>query len=181
MDNYSTLSQEKKQMAIIAQDQYVELAYRLRLDNGEWVRGSDQEPAVLTFIAGCGELLPGLERRLWGLKEGDAVDFVIPAAEAFGLYDPENVQEWSRKVFPADMELKPGQQMLPANLPIPPEFPLRVKEVREDKVVLDLNHPFCGHDLHYTVRVAAVRPATPEEIEPLKQCKSCSEEMTCGT
>lgn len=168
-------------MAIIAQDQYVELEYRLRLDNGEWVRGSDQDPAVLTFIAGCGELLPGLERRLWGLQEGDAVDFVIPAAEAFGMYDPENVQEWSRKVFPADMELKPGQQVLPANLPIPPEYPLRVKEVREDKVILDLNHPFCGHDLHYTVRVMASRPATPEEMEPLKQCKSCCEDMTSGT
>src|SRR4030042_26956 len=168
-------------MAIIAQDQYVELEYRLRLDNGERVRGSDREPATLTFVAGCGELLPGLERRLWGLQEEDAVEFVVPAAEAFGLYDPDNVQEWSRKFFPADMELKPGQQVLPANLPIPPEYPLRVKEVRADKVVLDLNHPFCGHDLRYTVRVAAVRPATPEEIEPLKQCKSCSEEMTCGT
>ena len=168
-------------MAMIAQDQYVELEHRLRLDTGEWVRGSEQEPATLTFVAGCGELLPGLERRLWGLQPEDAVDFVIPAAEAFGLYDPENVQEWSHKAFPPEMELKPGQLVLPANLPFPPEFPLKVKEVREDKVILDLNHPFCDHDLHYAVRVVAVRPATPEELEPLKQCKSCSEEMTCGT
>lgn len=168
-------------MAIIAQDQYVELEYRLRLDTGEWLRGSEQEPAALTFVAGCGELLPSLERRLWGLKEEDAVGFVVPAGEAFGPYDPELVQEWSRNAFPPDMDLKPGQQVLPANLPIPPEFPLRVKEVREDKVILDLNHPFSGHDLHYAVRVVAVRPATPVELEPLKQCKSCREEMTCGT
>jgi FKBP-type peptidyl-prolyl cis-trans isomerase SlyD len=168
-------------MAIIAQDQYVEMEYRLRLDNGEWVRGSDQETATLTFVAGCGELLPGLERRLWGLQEGDAVEFVVPAAEAFGAYDPELTQEWSRKAFPPEMELQPGQQVLPANLPFPPEFPLRLKEVREDKVILDLNHPFSGHDLHYTVRVAAVRPATPEELTPRKQCQSCREEMTCGT
>lgn len=168
-------------MAIISQDQYVELEYRLRLDNGEWIRGSDRESATLTFVAGCGELLPGLERRLWGLNEGETVEFVVPASEAFGLYDPENVQEWSRKAFPADMELQPGQQVLPANLPFPPDFPLRVKEVRGDKIILDLNHPFSGHDLNYAVRVVAVRPATPEELEPLKQCKSCREEMTCGT
>ena len=167
-------------MAIIAQDQYVELEYRLRLDSGEWVRGSEEAPAVLTFVAGWKELLPALERRLWGLQKGDTVDFVIPAAEAFGLYDPDNVHEWSRKVFPPDMELKPGQQVLPAHLPIPPEYPLRVKEVKEDKVILDLNHPFCGHDLHYSVHVVALRPATPEEIQPLKQCKSCAEGMTCG-
>ena len=164
-------------MAIIAQDQYVELEYRLRLDNGEWVRGSDREPALLTYVAGCGELLPALERRLWGLKEQDKVEFVVPAAEAFGAYDPENVQVWSRKVFPPDMEVKPGQKVLPANLPIPPEYPLTIKEVEGDKVILDMNHPLAGHDLCYEVKVLAVRPATPEEMEPLKQCKSCSEEM----
>ena len=168
-------------MAIIAQDQYVELEYRLRLDSGEWVRGSENEPAILTFVAGCGELLPGLERRLWGLREEEKVDFVVPMDEAFGHYDPENFQEWSRKVFPPEMEIKPGQHVLPANLPIPPEYPLKVKEVREDKIILDLNHPFCGHDLHYAVLVKAVRPATPEELEPLKQCQSCREELTCGT
>ena len=34
-----------------------------------------------------------------GLREQDAVEFVIPADEAFGLYDPENVSEWSQKSF----------------------------------------------------------------------------------
>lgn len=68
-------------MAIVAQNQYVELEYRLRLDNGEWVRGSDQAPALLTFVAGCGELMPALERRLWGLSQEDSLDFIIPAGK----------------------------------------------------------------------------------------------------
>lgn len=168
-------------MSIISQDQYVCLEYRLRLDSGEQLRGTPEAPALLTFVAGCGELLPGLERRLWGLKEQDRVELVIPAAEAFGLYDPENMQEWSRSVFPPEMELEPGQKVIPANLPFPPEFPLTVKEVKGDKVILDLNHPFAGHDLHYQVKVLEVRSATPEELAPLKQCQSCRTEMTCGT
>jgi FKBP-type peptidyl-prolyl cis-trans isomerase SlyD len=168
-------------MSIITQDQYVCLEYCMQLDSGEKLRGSVETPARLTFVAGCGEVLPGLERRLWGLKEEDAVEFVVPAAEAFGLYDPENLQEWSRKVFPPEMDLKPGQQVVPANLPFPPEYPLTVKEIRGETVVLDLNHPFAGHDLHYQVKVLEVRPATPEELEPLKKCQSCREEMTCGT
>ena len=93
-------------MTVIAQDQYVVLEYRMSLDSGEQLRGTAEAPALLTFVAGYKELLPGLERRLLGLREQDAVEFVIPAAEAFGLYEPENVQEWSRKVFPPDMELK---------------------------------------------------------------------------
>lgn len=164
-------------MSVIAPDQYVILEYRLHLDTGEQIRGSAEAPAYLQFIAGCQELMPGLERRLLGLREQDAVEFVIPADEAFGPYDPENVQAWSHKVFPPEMEVQVGQKVIPANLPFPPEYPLTVLEVQEDAVILDLNHPLAGHDLHYSVKVIEVRPATPEELEPLKQCNSCSEEL----
>jgi FKBP-type peptidyl-prolyl cis-trans isomerase SlyD len=164
-------------MSIISQDQYVYLEYRLRLNSGEEIRGSAAAPARLHFVAGCGEVLPGLERRLWGLRAQDEVEFVVPAAEAFGNYEPDNVQTWSKKVFPPDLDLKPGVKVLPANLPLPPEYPLTVKEVRENAVIIDLNHPFAGHDLHYAVKVLEVRPATPEELAPLKQCKSCRDEM----
>ncbi len=166
-------------MSVIAQDHYVRLEYRLWLDSGEQLRGTPEGPAILTFVAGYNELMPGLERRLRGLREQDAVEFVVPAAEAFGEYDPNSVQAWSRKVFPPEMEIKPGQKVVPANLPFPPEYPLTVKEVKEDAVMLDMNHPFAGHDLRYQVKVMEVRPATPEELEPLKECKSCSEEMSC--
>jgi FKBP-type peptidyl-prolyl cis-trans isomerase SlyD len=164
-------------MSVISQDQYVVLEYRLTLDTGEQIRGSNEGPALLTFVAGCKELLPALERRLWGLREKDEVEFVVPAAEAFGLYEPENVQSWSRKVFPPEMTITPGQKVIPANLPFPPEYPLVVKEVQGDTVILDMNHPFAGHDLHYAVRVMEVRPATAEELKPLKECKDCQEDM----
>jgi FKBP-type peptidyl-prolyl cis-trans isomerase SlyD len=166
-------------MSVIARDNYVALEYRLWLDSGEQLRGTPEAPAVLTFIAGCSELMPGLERRLLGLRVQDAVEFTVPAAEAFGDYDPDFVQEWSHKVFPPGMELKPGQKVLPANLPFPPEYPLTVKEVTAAAVILDMNHPFAGHDLRYQVKVIEVRPATPEELEPLKQCQSCAEGMSC--
>ncbi len=164
-------------MSVIAQDQYVVLEYRMRLDSGEQLRGTAAAPDRLTFVAGYKELMPALERRLIGLREQDAVEFVIPADEAFGLYEPENVREWSRKVFPPDMELQAGQRVIPANLPVEPEYPLTIKEVKENSVTLDMNHPLAGHDLHYAVKVVEVRPATPEELEPLKQCKSCSDEL----
>jgi FKBP-type peptidyl-prolyl cis-trans isomerase SlyD len=167
-------------MPVIAQDHYVRLEYGLRLVSGERLRGTEEAMEAMDFVAGCGELLPGLERRLWGLRDQDCVEFVVPAAEAFGDYDPDFVQEWSRKVFPPEMELKPGQKVLPANLPFPPEYPLTVKEVKENSVVLDLNHPLAGQDLYYTVRVLEVRPATQEELAPRKQCQSCQEGMQSG-
>ena len=166
-------------MSIIAKDNYVALEYRMWLDSGEQLRGTPEAPAGLTFIAGYKELMPGLERRLLGLRVQDAVEFTVPAAEAFGDYDADFVQEWSHKVFPPGMELKPGQKVVPANLPFPPEYPLTVKEVTAEAVILDMNHPFSGHDLRSEVKVISVRPATPEELEPLQECLSCAEGLSC--
>jgi FKBP-type peptidyl-prolyl cis-trans isomerase 2 len=163
-------------MSVISQDKYVSLEYRLKLENGEFIRGSAENPERLVFVAGCGEVLPGLERRLWGLSpEQGLVEFVVPYQEAFGAYDPDNVQIWSKKRFASDIELEVGQKVLPSFLPFPAEHPLVIKEVREDSVVLDLNHPLSDQDLYYEVKVLEVRDAVPEEVIQLKQCQSCRE------
>lgn len=162
-------------MEAISQDKFIHLEYRLKLANGEFIRGSAEEPECLVFVAGCGEVLPGLERRLWGLSpEQGTVEFMVPCQEAFGAYNPDNVQVWSKKRFPG-IELQVGQKVLPSFLPFPPEYPLVIKEVQEESVVLDLNHPLTDQDLYYEIRVVEVRDTDPEELAPLKTCHSCRE------
>ena len=80
----------------------------------------------------------------------------------------------ARIAFPA-VDLKVGQKVLPSFLPFPPEYPLIIKEVQEESVVLDLNHPLTDQDLYYEVRVVEVRDTDPEELAPLKTCHSCRE------
>ncbi len=162
-------------MSFISQDKFVCLEYRLKLASGEFIRGSADKPEYLVFVAGCGEVLPGLERRLWGLSSDQgAVEFVVPFQEAFGAYDPDNVQVWSKKRFP-EVDLQVGQKVLPSFLPFPPEHALTIKEVQEEHVVLDLNHPLADQDLYYEVKVVEVRDSTPEELAALKTCQSCRE------
>jgi FKBP-type peptidyl-prolyl cis-trans isomerase SlyD len=71
------------------------------------------------------------------------------------------------------MELLEGHKVLPSFLPFPAEYPLTIKEVREDSVVLDLNHPLADQDLYYEVKVTDIRDMSPEELAPLKTCQSC--------
>ncbi|MFP3866690.1 MAG: peptidylprolyl isomerase [Desulfobacteraceae bacterium] len=161
----------------IQKDCYVRLEYRLRLNSGEFIKGSEEQPATLTFVAGYNELLPGLEVRLIGLEENESREFVIPAEEAFGLHEPGQVQTWNRSCFPAEMNLQPGLRVTPANSLIPLDYPFVVTEVKENSVVLDMNHPLAGEDLHYTVQIMEVRPASREELESLQKCQSCQEDI----
>ena len=81
----------------------------------------------------------------------------------------------SKKRFSPDIELQVGQKVLPSILPFPPEHALTIKEVQDENVVLDLNHPLADQNLYYEVKVVEVRDATPEELTPLKKCQSCRE------
>jgi FKBP-type peptidyl-prolyl cis-trans isomerase SlyD len=167
---------------IIHRDCFVKLAYRMHLNSGEYVRGSAEQPEILTYIAGYKELLPTLENRLLGLKPGDEREFVIPAVEAFGLRDPWLVQEFNKKRFPAGADLRPGSAIVPYPCAVEVEYPYKVVEVKGEVVVIDQNHPLAGEDLRYNVQILEVRAATPEELEPLQTCESCSGDMdSCQT
>ena len=170
------ISLKEKQM-IIHRDCFVKLAYRLQLASGAYVRGSAQQPEILTYVAGYKELLPALENQLLGLKPGDTAEFVIPAAQAFGERQPELQQEFSRRRFPADADLRPGMAVVPSPCAIEIAYPYTVVEVRDDVVVLDQNHPLAGEDLYYQVEILEVRAATPEELAPLQHCDSCSGDL----
>ncbi|MDD3581468.1 MAG: peptidylprolyl isomerase [Desulfobacca sp.] len=159
----------------IHKDCYVRLAYRLRLASGELIKGTEAQPAPMTFVAGYNELLPGLEARLMGLEENDCREFVIPAAEGFGPREPAQIQTWNRNCFPSGVQLQPGQRVTPANSLLPVDYPFQITEVKGNTVVLDMNHPLAGQDLHYSVQILEVRPATPEELTPLKMCQTCEE------
>ena len=40
-----------------------------------------------------------------------------------------------------------------------------VKDVQDDKVIVDANHPLAGKKLHFDVEVASIRDASDEELQ----------------
>ncbi|MGE5234983.1 MAG: FKBP-type peptidyl-prolyl cis-trans isomerase [Acidobacteriota bacterium] len=146
----------------ISKDAAVSFHYTLTDQSGEVLdTSSGREP--LTYLHGHDQIIPGLERQLEGLQPGDRATLAVPAAEGYGEVDRSAVFEVSRDKFPADEELIPGTQVMSQGGGEPRVFTIR--EARDDKVVLDANHPMAGKDLNFAVEVTEVRPATPEEIE----------------
>jgi len=140
----------------IDQETRVELNFALKLDDGQVVDSNFSRPPV-SFEVGDGKLLPGFESRLFGMSAGEEASFLIPANDAFGPYNEENVQVFDRDQFSEQDSLELGLVLNfvdAAN----GEVPGVVKEIVEDKVYVDFNHPLAGRDLTFEVKIHNVQP-----------------------
>ena len=103
------------------------------------------------------------------LAQGDAFDFVIPVAEAYGEIDPEHILELPKDFFVVDGKFDSERVFAGNVLPMLNSDGNRlngtVVEVKDNVVVMDFNHPFAGKDLHFVGTVTESRPATNAEIQ----------------
>jgi FKBP-type peptidyl-prolyl cis-trans isomerase SlyD len=155
----------------VGKDRFVILEYRVHLDDGSYVKG-ENGPVSLNFVVGYDQVLPALERRLLGLGEGVEVEFVVPAAEAFGEYDASQVHVRTFEEFPEGRSLEAGKWIVATNEHTRAQYGYYVKGKDKETITLDFNHPLAGKDLYYQVKVVSVRPALKEELEYLRPCDS---------
>jgi len=149
----------------IAPNNVVTLTYKLHtVDNGErtFVEEAGKDNP-LDFLFGVGMMLPKFEENIAGLQAGDTADFVLSAEDAYG-----EINEQAITSLPADMFRESGIPSVGQILPLQDnqgnQFRGKVTEVTPEGVVVDLNHPMAGHDLHFAIEVLSVREATPEEL-----------------
>ncbi len=140
----------------------VSLDYTLRLDDGEIIDTSEQEP--LEYLQGHNQIIPGLERALSGMKVGESKEVIVAAADAYGEEDEDAYQLVERTLFPPEMELEEGMQLRMRDAQSGEAVDVVIAEVNESNVLLDFNHPLAGEELHFQVKVVGLRPATPEEL-----------------
>ncbi|KPJ99841.1 MAG: hypothetical protein AMJ60_03640 [Desulfobacterales bacterium SG8_35] len=161
----------------IADKMYVAIEYTLTLESGQEI---DKSPAgqPLGFIAGTGQIIPGLEKALMGRTAGDNAKLVIEPEDAYGPIKDDLFQDIPKSQFPADVEIKPGMAF-EAQGPRGP-FMITVAKVNDnDTVTVDLNHPMAGKQLHFDVNVVEVREPTAEEIA--QAASSLSSGCGCGS
>jgi FKBP-type peptidyl-prolyl cis-trans isomerase SlpA len=138
---------------------FLTLHYRLaRADGSDVISTFDGKPATLSL--GTGELAPALEERLLGLAEGARASFDLAAGEAFGEHNPQLQQRVKRSLLAelgspdrtyavgdAVQFPTPGGQGAYAGI---------VREVGDDWLLFDFNHPLAGAPLRFEVHVIGV-------------------------
>ncbi len=138
----------------IGPDREVTLHFALKLENGDVVDSTfDKKPA--TFKVGDGNLLPGFEQAIYGLKAGDKRSLSISPEQGFGQGNPQNIQIMPRSQF-QDMELSEGLLVI-FNDAANAELPGVVKAFDDSQVTIDFNHPLAGKALSFDVEIIEVK------------------------
>ncbi len=141
----------------IGQNSTVTLHFALKFDNGDVVDSNfEKDPA--TFTIGDGSLLPGFERVLFGLKDGDKRTFEILPEQGFGTPNEQNLQMMPRGQFDS-MELDYGVLVIFKDA-AGGEMPGVVKEFNDQQVTIDFNHPLAGKVITFDVEIITVQNST---------------------
>jgi FKBP-type peptidyl-prolyl cis-trans isomerase SlyD len=171
----------KSEFTKVEKDLVVSMEYTLTVD-GEVVDSSN-ENGPIDFIQGKGNIITGLEKALYDMKLDESKKVNVPAAEAYGEFDPEAVDEVPVADFPTDIPLEVGVE-----LAVEDEdgdaMSAVIEEITKDTVTLNFNHPLAGKDLVFDVKIVGLRAATDEELEhghlPGDECDcGCDDDCDC--
>jgi len=147
----------------IDSNKVVSIEYELKEKGGSEVLDSNKGKEPLEFVMGKHQLIPGLVSRISEMSSGESRDIEVPASEAYGEYNPDAFDDIPKEQF-AGIDLEPG-------LPLYGQgengetVQVVVKDIKDDVVTVDYNHPLAGKDLVFAVTVLDVRDATADEIE----------------
>ncbi|MDD2386153.1 MAG: peptidylprolyl isomerase [Bacteroidales bacterium] len=143
---------------------YVKIDYTGSLDDGSVFDSSEgREP--LAFILDVGMLIPGLEADVKLAKTGDKRKVVIAPENAYGEVNQEAVQDVPKTQFPEDLKLEVGMALQAQTEQGP--IPANIKEIKEESVIVDFNHPLAGQKLTFDYEVLERRPATEDDLKAI--------------
>ena len=138
----------------IRQGSRVTMNYTLTVDGK--VVDSSVGGQPLTYVQGSGQIIPGLEEKLAGMRKGGKKHVTVPPEKGYGPVNPDAFQLVPRSAFKKVKNLKVGSVV---NGRTPDGRPLRAKvaALDKDQVTLDLNHPLAGKTLQFDVEIMDVR------------------------
>ncbi|WP_201535076.1 FKBP-type peptidyl-prolyl cis-trans isomerase [Psychrobacter ciconiae] len=141
------------------------LHFEVALENGTVIDSTFQRPEPVSLTIGDESLLSGFEQVLNNLRAGDTRTALLTPEQAFGEWNPDNVQQFSRAQF-ALIAANPEVGMMV-------EFEDKGKNtlagvisaISDDEIEVDFNHPLAGQSVLFKVSIFKVTPAGTTGIQ----------------
>jgi FK506-binding protein 1 len=138
----------------------VKVDYTGTLEDGTVFDSSEgREP--IAFRVGAGQMIPGFDKGVLGMKVGESKELKLAPADAYGEHNPAGVQK-------VPMDAMPEGVKVGMKLSTPQGAPVKVIELEGDTATIDMNHELAGKALNFKVKLVEVCPPVEVKVETIE-------------
>ncbi|MBD0401843.1 MULTISPECIES: peptidylprolyl isomerase [unclassified Flammeovirga] len=141
-------------MSVAKKGDKVKVHYVGTLNDGSQFDSSVERGEPIEFTLGAGQMIPGFDAAVDGMKVGEKKTVNIPSDQAYGPAREDLIIEFKRSDIPADMNPNVGDQ-IGLQSPQGP-IPATVVELTEEIIKVDANSPMAGKDLNFDIELVEV-------------------------
>lgn len=141
---------------MVQKGKVVAVHYTGKLTSGENFDSSEGKDP-LKFQVGSGQIIPGFENAIMGKEKGDKVTININPEEAYGKVREDLIVKVSKEQMPGEVQVG---QSLQAQADNGQAVNVIVKEINEEHVIVDGNHPLAGKELVFDIEVVGIEEPT---------------------
>jgi peptidylprolyl isomerase len=154
----------------VEKNKLVSIEYEGKFENGEVFDSSEKHGQPLEFITGVGMVVPGFDNAVMGMEKGEEKEVTIEPKDGYGEYNEELKKDIPRDMLPPDQKPEAGM-MIGMQTQDGRQIPATIKEVKDDKIIIDINHPLAGKKLIFKLKVLDIKEA-PEQKDSECGCHS---------
>jgi FKBP-type peptidyl-prolyl cis-trans isomerase 2 len=130
----------------------VKVHYTGTFEDGQVFDSSIERKEPITFTVGGKQVIPGFENAIIGMGIGENKKITLAPEEAYGNIINEMIQSVPKQYVPETVTV--GEMLTTQTEQ--GQFNVMVKEVNEETVVLDGNHPMAGKTLVFELEVVEI-------------------------
>lgn len=132
----------------------VKVAYIGTLSDGTQFDNSPEDED-LEITIGNHQVIPGLEQALIDMQVDEKKTVTIPADEAYGRYNEENILVINRNKLSQDIEPQVGLRLEAQNQD-GDIIIVTIISMNDETITLDTNHLLAGHDLTFEITLREI-------------------------
>ncbi len=116
---------------------------------GVFVEGKKYKP--MRIKAGSGEVIPGIDEAIIGMKVGEKKRIEVPPEKGYGMPRPELIVDVPREEF-SKAGIEPVEGMYVGT----DSGPAKIVKIEENTVKLDFNHPLAGKTTVFEIEIVGI-------------------------
>ena len=136
----------------------VKLHFEVSLENGTVIDSTFSRDTPVTLAIGDESLLPGFEQVLMNLRAGDTRSAHLEPEQAFGEWNPDNIQRFSPTQFALIADNPEIGMLVEFEDKGKITLPGTISAITDDEVEVDFNHPLAGQSVQFKIKIFQVTP-----------------------